>query len=195
MRKRPRLIAPAPLLDWQPPLASQISRHRRPILLATAFGLALMALSTGLLSDARPSPRLIWNVSASAPIGLWRIHPEMPLRTGDMVLAHTPSSVRKLAADRHYIPANVPLLKRIAARTGDDVCVLGSRIFVNGDPVAARLRHDRAGRPLPWWEGCERLGRGRLLLLMDRPDSFDGRYFGPVGRDAIIGKATPLWLR
>lgn len=195
MRKPPRPAAPAPLLDWQPPLAREVGRRRRPILLATAFGLALMGLSTGLLRNEQTSPRLVWNVSASAPIGLWHIHPNAPLRAGDMVLAHTPSSVRKLAADRHYIPANVPLLKRIAAQTGDAVCALGNHIFVNGDPVATRLRHDRAGRPLPWWEGCERLRGGRLLLLMERPDSFDGRYFGPVGRAAIIGKATPLWLR
>jgi type IV secretory pathway protease TraF len=26
------------------------------------------------------------------------------------------------------------------------------------------------------------------------PDSFDGRYFGPVPDSTIIGSATPLWL-
>jgi type IV secretory pathway protease TraF len=30
---------------------------------------------------------------------------------------------------------------------------------------------------------------------MDAPGSFDGRYFGPVPRSSIIGKATPLWVR
>jgi type IV secretory pathway protease TraF len=33
-----------------------------------------------------------------------------------MVLATTPTSVRQLAAARRYIPAGVPLLKRIAAQ-------------------------------------------------------------------------------
>jgi type IV secretory pathway protease TraF len=112
-----------------------------------------------------------------------------------MVLAVTPASVRQLAAQRHYLPANVPLLKRVAARDGDEVCALGQEIFVNGRRVAERRVADRQGRPLPWWSGCEHLRGGRLFLLMDAADSFDGRYFGPVDEAAMIGKATPLWLR
>lgn len=41
-----------------------------------------------------------------------------------MVLTHTPGNVRRLAAHRRYIPANVPLMKRIAAQGGDDVCAV-----------------------------------------------------------------------
>ncbi len=195
MRKSHLRPVPAPLLDWDPPLARQLRRCRRPILLAGGIGLALIGITATLDFAIRPAPRLVWNASASAPIGLWRIHPESPLRAGDMVLAHTPDYVRQLAASRRYIPANVPLVKRIAAQGGDDVCAVGATIFVNGRPVAERLTHDRAGRPLPRWHGCEMLRDGRVLLLMDRPDSFDGRYFGPVSEAAIIGKATPLWLR
>lgn len=33
-----------------------------------------------------------------------------------------------------------------------------------------------------------------VLLLMDGPASFDGRYFGPTERRHIIGKAHPIWL-
>lgn len=195
MRKSHIRPVPTPLLDWDPPLARQLRRRRRPILIAGGIGLALIGIAATLDFAIRPAPRLVWNASASAPIGLWRIHPDSPLRTGDMVLAHTPDSVRELAASRHYIPANVPLVKRIAAQGGDDVCAVGETIFVNGSPVAERLTHDRAGRPLPRWHGCEMLRDGRVLLLMDRPESFDGRYFGPVSETAIIGKATPLWLR
>ena len=101
----------------------------------------------------------------------------------------------QLAAQRHYLPANVPLLKRVAAMGGDEVCALGQEIFVNGRWIGERRGFDRQGRPLPWWSGCERLRGGRLFLLMNVPDSFDGRYFGPVDDTAIIGKATPLWLR
>lgn len=195
MRKRLRPGASAPLLEWVPPLARKIRARRLPILVLVGIGTGLMATTATLDFLIRPEPRLVWNVSASAPVGLWSIAPDVPLRQGDMVLARMPQGARELAAARHYIPANVPLLKRIAARNGDEVCALGGRIYVNGDPVAKRLTHDRAGRILPQWEGCELLRSGRLLLLMDRPDSFDSRYFGPVARTAIIGKATPLWLR
>lgn len=199
MRKRlSRNLAkptPAPLLEWHPPLARQLRARRRPVLIAGSIGLALIVLAATLDLAIRPAPRMVWNASASAPIGLWRVDPHARFHSGDMVLARTPDSVRPLAAARHYIPANVPLLKRIAAESGDDVCALGYDIFVNGQWVATRLSADRQGRPLPWWSGCELLRGGRVLLLNETPDSFDGRYFGPVDEDTLIGKATPLWLR
>jgi type IV secretory pathway protease TraF len=34
-----------------------------------------------------------------------------------------------------------------------------------------------------------------MLLLTDDPASFDGRYFGPVASQTVVGKAVPLWLR
>lgn len=168
---------------------------RRRLLLAGVLGIALIGVGGWIDLSIQPTPRLVWNASASAPVGLWRIHPGVRLRTGDMVLAHTPASVRDLAAARRYVPANVPLVKRIAARDGDEVCAIGAMMFVNGRPVGKRLARDSHSRPLSWWTGCEALRDGRLLLLMDNPASFDGRYFGPVDEDAIIGKATPLWLR
>src|SRR3546814_1374713 len=84
-----------------------------------------------------------------------------------MVLVRTPDSVRQLAARRHYLPANVPLLKRVVARDGSKVCALGSAIFIDGRLSATRKEADRQGRPLPWWHGCERLREGQLFLLMD----------------------------
>lgn len=186
---------PVPPLQWQPPLARQTDARRRPILIAGGIGLALIALAASLDFAIRPAPRIIWNVSASAPIGLWRVHPGARVRSGDMVLAWMPDGVRQLAARRRYLPANVPLLKRVAARDGDEICALGRSLYVNGRPLAVRREVDRHGRPLPWWSGCIALRDNHLLLLMDAPDSFDGRYFGPIGEDAVIGRAVPLWLR
>lgn len=183
-----------PLLEWQPPFAGR-PRRRRAILLAGAVGLASLGASAALDFAVNPAPRLVWNASASAPIGFWRIDPGARLHDDDMVLVHTPGSVRQLAAKRHYLPANVPLLKRVVARDGSKVCALGPAIFIDGRLVAMRKKVDRQGRPLPSWHGCERLRQGRLFLLMDHPDSFDGRYFGPVDEASVIGKATPLWLR
>lgn len=187
--------APAPLLEWDPPLARQLRARRRLVMLAAAIGLALIGTASVLDLVVRPAPRLVWNASQSAPIGLWRIAPHARVHTGDMVLARTPRRVRALAAARRYLPANVPLLKRIAAESGDEVCALGASISINGSRIARRHRVDSRGRPLPWWHGCEHLRGGRVLLLMDAPDSFDGRYFGPLDEDALIGKAEPLWLR
>jgi len=52
---------------------------------------------------------------------------------------------------------------------------------------------DREGRPLPAWQGCRPLAPGEVFLLMANiPASFDGRYFGPIPRAAIIGRLVPL---
>lgn len=165
-------------------------RRPRAVLALTLFGLGLI----GLAALARPAPWLVWNASASAPIGFYRVLPGQPV-PGDLVLVHTPESVRKLAAERGYLPSNVPLVKRIVAAGGDVVCAAGNAISINGRVVAERLARDRLGHPLPSWSGCHLLDSGKAFLLMEgRADSFDSRYFGPVPTTAIIGRLAPLWV-
>lgn len=166
----------------------RVRRRPRAVLALTLFGLGLIGLAT----LAQPAPWLVWNASASAPIGLYRALPGKPIR-GDLVLVRTPSSVRQLAAERGYLPQNVPLVKRVAALDGDIVCAVGDAISINGRVVAERLARDRLGRPLPSWSGCHLLDGGEAILLMEgRADSFDSRYFGPIPTTAIIGRLAPL---
>lgn len=160
--------------------------------LAGLVGAAMVALAAPVVLD--PVPRLVWNASASAPVGLWRIEPDARIFVGDYVLAEPPPAARRLAARRHYLPANVPMIKGVAAVSGDKVCAVGPWIQINDRPAAFRRTADRRGRKLPWWSGCERLSGGAVLLLNPAPDSFDGRYFGPIDEGAMIGRATPLWL-
>ncbi|WEK02153.1 MAG: S26 family signal peptidase [Candidatus Sphingomonas phytovorans] len=174
--------------------ALRADRTRRRKRLRLAGATMILAAALGVTIGLSPSPRLLWNASASAPIGLWRVAPNVPVERGDMVVARLVEPWRSLAARRRYLPANVPLIKRIAAEPGDRVCAIGLVVTVNGAPVASRLRHDSAGRPMPQWQGCRLLRDGAMLLLMDDPGSFDGRYFGPTARRDIIGKAYPLWL-
>jgi len=168
--------------------------HRR--LRARVTPLALGCLCLAATIAVRPLPRLVWNASASAPVGLYRVTPDVPLLRGDMVIARTPSGVRDLAARRHYIPANVPLVKHVAGIAGDRICAVGAAITINGWLVATRRVADAHGRALPRWHGCRRLDRRTLFLLMTaNPDSFDGRYFGPTPTADVIGKAVLLWAR
>ena len=141
-----------------------------------------------------PTPVLVWNATASAPVGLYELRRTDSVMRGDMVLAEVPANARELAAARGYLPAGVRLVKRIAALAGDTVCSFGRRIIINGNPAATRLSADIQGRPLPSWHGCYRLKRDQVFLLMAHvPDSFDGRYFGPIRRAAILGTLRPLW--
>lgn len=186
----PELRSPFPL-RWIKNQRPARRSHSRKIALVSLAALTALALPAAF----HFAPRLIWNASASAPIGFWRIQPSAPVSTGEMVLLKTPETVRELAAERRYIPLNIPLLKRLRAQQGDTVCAAGPAIRINGITVAIRLVNDKKGRPLPWWQSCQTLSERQVFVLMDAPDSFDGRYFGPVDADLIIGKATPLWLR
>ncbi|PVM84453.1 S26 family signal peptidase [Caulobacter radicis] len=172
-------------------MSSRLLTPRGQILVAVTAG-AMVALAAPLMFD--PAPRLVWNASASTPVGLWRIRPGAPVEVGDHVLAEPPPAARSLAAQRGYLPANVPMIKAVGAVSGDKVCARGAWIEVNDKPVALRRPADRRGRRLPWWRGCERLSDGDVLLLNPTTESFDGRYFGPLSKGAIIGRATPLWL-
>lgn len=165
-------------------------RRPRAVLVLASLGLGLI----GLAALARPAPWLVWNASASAPIGLYRVLSGNAVR-GDLVLVRTPESVRQLAAERGYLPQNVPLVKRVVALDGDIVCACEDAISVNGRAIAERLARDRLGRPLPAWTGCQTLKPDDVLLLMEGvADSFDGRYFGPTPTAAIIGRLVPLWV-
>jgi conjugative transfer signal peptidase TraF len=138
----------------------------------------------------------VWNASASAPLGLYAVSSPDILRRGDMVVVRLPKAARMLAATRHYLPANVPAVKRIVATVGDRVCARGGTVRIAGRMVVRRLARDRLGRPLPAWDGCRRLASGELFLAMaGEPASFDSRYFGPVERGNVIGRAHLLWRR
>ncbi|WP_298325457.1 S26 family signal peptidase [Asticcacaulis sp.] len=166
------------------------SRRRRGLV----AGLSCVALvGLGLSAQPQKTPWLIYNASPSVPIGFYIVSPVRQVTTGDLVVAHLPEAARKLADARRYVPATVPVLKHVAAHGGDAVCAIDANILVNGKRVTVRRLRDRLNRPLPWWQGCRRLYAGELFLLnTGAPDSFDSRYFGPVSRNHVIGKARPL---
>jgi len=174
-------------------------RRRRRSRVRPLAILALSALGLGLLGLAtlvRSAPLIVYNASASAPIGFYRVLSADVIRRGDLVLARTPDSVRHLAAERGYIPATVPLVKRVAAVAGDTICIVDHTVSIGGRHVADQLFADHFGRPLPAWTGCRTLRVGEIFLLMEGvPDSFDGRYFGPIPASAVIGELVPLWLQ
>jgi conjugative transfer signal peptidase TraF len=161
--------------------------------LAPPFAAALALCALGFAAVPK-RPLLLWNASASSPIGLYAVGPANRVYRGDMAVAWAPRQARRLAARRGYLPSNVPLVKRVAAVAGANVCAKGALVFVDGRTAALRRAFDPAGRPLPWWSGCSRLGPGDTFLLSAKaPDAFDGRYFGVTRRTELIGKARLVW--
>ncbi|WEO65104.1 S26 family signal peptidase [Rhizobium rhizogenes] len=138
--------------------------------------------------------KLIWNASASAPIGLYAIDSDDLPEVTDLVAVDAPEPIATFLADRGYLPRGVPLMKRVAGVAGQRVCRTGRMVSVDGIVMAEALERDRSGRSLPSWQGCRLLGVGEIFLMnWQVRDSLDGRYFGPVSTDVILGRATPLY--
>ena len=129
-----------PLFAWGDALSRQRTLRTRARARATIIVAAVASVPLLVTIAAMPVPRLVWNASASAPLGLYQVTPDAPVRSGDMVIAWVPDGARMLAARRRYLPANVPLVKRVAATSGDTVCAIGPVVSINGSPIApARL--------------------------------------------------------
>lgn len=142
---------------------------------------------------------MIYNASDSVAIGWYRVDPVEQavdqLTADSIVLARLPIDATALAARRGYLPAHIPLLKRVGAVAPQEVCVIGSGVRIDDVPAAAVLPGDRLGRRLPSWRQCRRLQPGELFLLsISSPASFDSRYFGPIRASAVLGVAHPICL-
>jgi len=167
-----------------------MSRPWKPLL-----AMVLTVAPTALTLWRDPPPKLIWNASASAPIGLYGVLPAERLERGDLVVVQLGAPLAALLAERGYLPRGVPLIKPVAALPGQRVCRQGEAILIDGAVVATARAVDRRGRRLPVWRGCETIAPGNLFLLNPRrEDSLDGRYFGALPATAVIGRARPLWL-
>lgn len=142
-----------------------------------------------------PQPRLLWNATVSAPIGLYRLDPGDKPVVGDMVAYRPSPALARFMAERHYLPIGVPLLKHMAARPGATICRRDAAVTSDGRMVAVARAIDSHGRPLPVWRGCRVLRADQLFLLNPAPDSLDGRYFGPVPASGLIARATPILTR
>lgn len=157
--------------------------------------IAILAVAAiAALAAPQPRPWLIWNATASAPVGLYRVASRGPLRRGDLVVVQPPPALAHWLDVRGYAPLGVPLIKHIAALPPSVVCRTGATVTVDGQPVGLALPRGRRGEFLPRWSGCAHLGAGEVFLLNSAPGSLDSRYFGPLPRSAILGSATPLWV-
>jgi conjugative transfer signal peptidase TraF len=145
------------------------------------------------------------NVTPSVPTGLY-LQSRTPAQVvpGMLVVACLDAANEATAAaiDRGYLPqgncpGNVaPVLKPVAAFPGDRVTATKEGLFINGHavPRTAQLAADPQGRPIPTPAADYVVPPSTVLLLVDLPSSFDGRYFGPLPAQNIKATARPLLL-
>ena len=108
----------------------------------TRFGYVMTTyfsvLAIGGLAFVHVSPKLIWNASASAPIGLYAVASDDDLAVGDLVVVDPPESLATYLAERGYLPEGVPLLKHVAALPGQRVCRDGAAVADGGSSGDSR---------------------------------------------------------
>ena len=168
---------------------------RRMTLLAMLAGMALIALPVW----NPPAVRVIWNASASVPVGLYRIVP-LDVSEGDrlditdLAVVMPPDDLAGFLGERRYLRRGLPLLKRVLALSGTTVCRNGTEVAAYGMTYGQARERDGQGRSLPLWQGCQKIAEGEAFFMnWDSPDSFDSRYFGPLPLSTVVGRAIPLW--
>lgn len=141
------------------------------------------------------------------PFTTWRLASWADPARGDIVVLYSPVDGKRL-------------VKRVVGVPGDTVSMIEDRLIVNDEPVSyAAPRPELVSGPTPGGSGkliaAENLdGRSHAIMISHGPncrpnfapvtvpddtyflmgdnrnESFDSRYFGPVPRDRIVGRAT-----
>ena len=148
--------------------------------------LAIAALLAGVATaaDGLPAVALV-NESPSLPRGVYARVPSKTIALGSVVAIPQPAGSRAYLGSLG-MPADVLLLKRVAAVGGERVCGRNGIVETARWRVEARPQ-DRRGVRLVAWQECRVLRANEVFLLGDTPGSFDSRYFGPVSRSEITG--------
>lgn len=166
-------------------------RSRLKLLLVT-FTAAAFVLS----SIPAKSPFYIWNASESVPIGLYRVRPVERLAVTELVVVQPPEPLASFLDLNGYLPIGVPMLKRVLALPGQTICRTGLTVTVDSIEKGDARERDGRGRPLPVWRGCRVVAVDEVFVMnWQSPESFDGRYFGPVSAYSVIGRALPVWTK
>jgi conjugative transfer signal peptidase TraF len=168
-------------------------QHRRRGLTPAILAWAIAPCVAGAaLTAAAPQPSVLWNGTASEPVGLY-IRTASPPAAGRIIAFRAPAPAFPYADDRMGYLHRLTILKEIAAGQGDVVCTRSGVLTINGRWRAPVFERDPRGRLLPQWRGCRVLAKDEFFVFSDRiPNSFDSRYYGPVMRAQIMGVFQPL---
>ncbi|MGC1586736.1 MAG: conjugative transfer signal peptidase TraF [Rhodomicrobium sp.] len=178
------------------------ARTKRSRSAGFAAWLILAALISSVSWAHRSGYRL--NTTSSLPLGLWRVTPLLrPPARGEIVsLCPPPIALFLEAKARFYLGPGAcpggfePMLKPVAGLPGDRVEVSERGLSVNGKllPNSKPLAADPSGRPLiPLAPGSFTVASRQILLVSSfNPQSFDGRYFGPLPVSAVRSLAYPV---
>ena len=157
--------------------------------------ITMFILLAGIVLAIRKAPYYL-NLSDSEPWGIYRLTPfDGHLMRGEFVIMKVPEQARPVVYGRGWLPEGGLLLKNVGAVPGDRVVIASDGIRINRQYAGPIFTRDSQGRPLPELRGAFRIQPGHFLPLAAAiPNSFDGRYFGPVPLRLILGQAEPVLI-
>lgn len=164
-------------------IGAQWSRLRTPLLLLSAMALSVAAMDTA-------GVRINW--TQSEPVGVYRVQPvSAGIERGDLIEFCFTGAMNQFMTRGVCPNGSAPFFKSVAAVPGDLVVVGDAGVMVNGLmlPDSRPLLRSTAdpSLTLPVLRGRFLLDAGQYWSYgSGMPSrSFDSRYFGPVGIDAI----------
>jgi conjugative transfer signal peptidase TraF len=148
-----------------------------------------------LIVNCIESPFYI-NYSASEPVGFYyKTQFDGCLQKGELVFLEVPRQARPYLWGRGWMRPGELLLKNVGAIAGDQILITTTAIYINEKYIGPIRKRDSQNRPLPVLRGNFEIEPGNFLpIATNRPNSFDGRYFGPVSQCLIRGKAKPILI-
>ncbi|OGT21408.1 MAG: signal peptidase I [Gammaproteobacteria bacterium RIFCSPHIGHO2_02_FULL_42_13] len=158
----------------------------------TSILLSIIVVTALILKELGYS--IVYQGSTSMPKGFYWVSPVKQLNKGDIVVFNPPEATEKFLWKRHWLPEGASMMKHVEAVPGDMVCKSKGAIWINEKRFAQVYRFYTLGKRLPGLSFCEKLGMDEYLLMStDIARSFDGRYFGPVKKSDIKGRAGLLF--
>lgn len=162
--------------------------------LITIVLIILLTLQLLVLALQKAGYGITYTKSSSMPQGWYFVIPAKNLQRHDMVVFLPPKNTRDFLSQHHWGPKSYLLLKYVMGLPGDFVCKQNHYLWINQQKIASILIFYAPNKKLPQNNFCGRLTSDEYLLLSTKiKRSFDGRYFGPIKYDNIIGKAIPLF--
>ena len=135
------------------------------------------------------------NLTLSEPRGIYQKIPfNGILKKGDLVIFQPPQAAKPYLYERKWSRPGTPLLKNVAALSGDTYQINEKAIFINEHYLGPIYHYDLQGLPLPKLRGSFTVKAGCFLPLSTyAKNSFDGRYFGEVAIKKILSKAKLIY--
>lgn len=155
------------------------------ITVAVAVVLTIVVKSFILQAYSIPSPSMVPTLAVGDRVVVFRLNTD-PAR-GDIVVFDRPANDPKTSPDDPDV-----LIKRVIGLPGDTVESREGIVYVNGERLVEEYLPDDTDTAI---STPIVVPDDQLLVLGDnRSASFDGRFFGPIDKDLVVGRAIArIW--